>query len=115
MSSPITTHVLDTANGRPATGVAVSLERQLPGGDWQTLGSGSTDSDGRIGSLLADEAQVTPGTYRLNFDAGAYFAAQGTSTLYGIIPIVFVIEKPQAHLHIPLLLSPFQYSTYRGS
>ncbi|MCH7574874.1 MAG: hydroxyisourate hydrolase [Candidatus Marinimicrobia bacterium] len=115
MNSPLTTHVLDTAGGQPAAGVAVTLERQLPGGDWQTLGSGTTDSDGRIGSLMADETQVEPGVYRLNFNAGAYFAAQGTATLYGIIPIVFVIDKPQAHLHIPLLLSPYQYSTYRGS
>ena len=115
MNSPITTHVLDTAHGRPAAGIAVSLDRQLPGGEWRPVGSGATDNDGRLGSLLPDAPEIDAGAYRLNFDAGAYFSGQGMPTLYGIIPIVFVLPTPQQHVHIPLLLSPFQYSTYRGS
>ena len=105
--SPITTHVLDTALGRPAQGVDAVLERQR-------VGEGSTDADGRIKTLLAPGA-LASGHYRLTFDTGAYFAAQGVKAFYQQVPIQFVIEATGAHYHVPLLLSPFGYSTYRGS
>jgi 5-hydroxyisourate hydrolase len=107
--SPITTHVLDTAQGRPAAGVAVTLER---GPDWTEVGSGRTGEDGRLADLgAADE----PGPYRLRFDTGAYFEAGGTRGFFPEVTIEFRVERPEEHHHVPLLLSPFGYSTYRGS
>jgi 5-hydroxyisourate hydrolase len=107
--SPITTHVLDTARGRPATGVAVTLER---GPDWTEIGSGRTGDDGRLADL-GDPGG--PGSYRLRFDTGAYFEAAGERTFFPEVTIHFSVERPEEHHHVPLLLSPFGYSTYRGS
>jgi 5-hydroxyisourate hydrolase len=107
--SPITTHVLDTARGVPAADVPVTLER---GPDWGEVGSGRTGDDGRIADLGSPEA---PGAYRLRFDTAAYFEAAGTHAFFPEVTVQFTIEQPDQHHHVPLLLSPFGYSTYRGS
>ena len=110
--SHITTHVLDAAKGVPASGVEVTLELH-EGGSWKTIGSGRTDADGRI-NALGPEALPT-GRYRVTFDTGSYFATQGTSTFYPEVVVVVELADPAAHYHVPLLLSPFAYSTNRGS
>ena len=111
--SGITTHVLDTGHGRPAAGVRVTLERADARGSWTLLGSGETDADGRLRTLL-----TTPpgsGTYRLTFDTGAYFAAGGVPTFYPQVVITVCTTEADEHYHVPLLLNAFGYSTYRGS
>jgi len=112
--SAITTHVLDTSVGKPAAGVAVTLEKQ-EGGGWKTLASGATNADGRAAELLPSGATLAPGTYRLHFDAAAYFRARGVESFYPHVEIVFQVKDAAQHYHVPLLLSPFGYSTYRGS
>jgi len=112
--SPITTHVLDTARGAPAAGVGVSLDLKL-GEGWQRVGAGTTDADGRLHSLLPSDHLLAAGIYRLTFASGDYFAALGITGFYPEIQITFVIDSPDQHYHVPLLLSPFGYSTYRGS
>lgn len=112
--SPITTHVLDTALGRPAVGIAAVLEFFVEG-QWRPIGMGTTNSDGRIRDLLPAERQLTPGMYRLSFDTGSYFAATGTEGFYPYVLVVFELKSPETHYHVPLLLSPYGYSTYRGS
>jgi 5-hydroxyisourate hydrolase len=107
--SPITTHVLDTALGRPAAGVAVTLEH---GPDWTEVASGRTGEDGRLGELGEVD---TPGSYRLRFDTAGYFGAAGTLAFFPEVTVVFSVDRPEEHHHVPLLLSPFGYSTYRGS
>src|SRR5215213_7738158 len=103
--SGITTHILDTARGRPAAGVGVRLETRVAGGGWQTLGRGVTDGDGRLRDLLAAGAALTEGSYRLTFDAASYFAAQGEQGFYPEVTISFVVRDAAAHYHVPLLLS----------
>jgi 5-hydroxyisourate hydrolase len=110
--SAITTHVLDTARGRPAAGVAIVLERLADGA---ALGRGETDADGRLRDLLPAGAPVEPGIYRLVFDTGRYFTEQGSESFYPEVAIVFQVKNGGEHFHVPLLLSPFGYSTYRGS
>ena len=112
--SAITTHVLDTARGRPAAGVPVTLEMEAAGG-WTLLGKGTTNADGRISELLPNEAAIEAGVYRLIFDTGRYFASNSVQTFYPQVIVVFEIENTDQHYHVPLLLSPFGYSTYRGS
>jgi len=112
--SPITTHVLDTTRGRPATGIRVRLEVQ--GHDtWTQLGDGATDDDGRLRTLLPDDAPLDHAVYRLVFDTGAYFASLGVETFYPRVVVEFAVQSGQTHYHVPLLLSPFGYSTYRGT
>jgi 5-hydroxyisourate hydrolase len=113
-TSPITTHVLDTARGKPAVGVAVILEI---GGlnDWTELARGVTDADGRIGDLLPGNTTLPAGIYRLSFATGAYFRGLGVRGFYPEVRIVVQIDEPAQHYHIPLLISPYGYSTYRGS
>jgi 5-hydroxyisourate hydrolase len=111
--SAITTHVLDTTRGRPAAGVPVRLDRR-DGDHYAQVGAGATDGDGRLRTLLAPGA-LTPGVYRITFDTGAYFAALGTSGFYPEVNIVFTVRSGDEHYHVPLLLNPFGYSTYRGS
>ncbi len=106
--SAVTTHVLDTALGRPAAGVPVRLEQ-----DTRTLATAITDRDGRVGELGPTHLQ--PGTYRLVFNTAAYYAASGQTCFYPEISLTFILTDPDAHYHVPLLLSPFAYSTYRGS
>ena len=113
--SAITTHVLDTATGRPAAGLEVQLEFQEAHG-WSAAGTGVTDADGRIRTLLTAGTSPAPGTYRLVFNTGDYFARIGTpSAFYPHVIVVFQVVGGSAHYHVPLLLSPFGYSTYRGS
>jgi 5-hydroxyisourate hydrolase len=112
--STISTHVLDTARGRPAPGLGVTLERMVDGRA-EPLGSGRTDDDGRVRDLLATGGDLSPGTYRLRFDTGAYHAAQGVDGFYPEASVVFRVREADSHCHVPLLLSPFGYSTYRGS
>jgi len=109
----ITTHVLDTSRGRPAVGFQVGL--QVKSGEiWKTLGAGLTDANGRCAGLLG-ENQLQAGTYRLLFNAGDYYRELHLETFYSEISIVFEVAHPETHYHVPLLLSPFGYSTYRGS
>ena len=110
--SGVTTHVLDTARGRPAAGVPVALERAADSG-WQLVGRGTTDDDGRVSGLLS--SPPARGRYRLTFDTGAYFSTIGESGFYPEVSVTFVVEDGEEHHHVPLLLSPFGYSTYRGS
>ena len=110
----ISTHVLDTSLGRPAAGIRVQLERR-GGEDWRLVGSGEANGDGRVPNLLPEGAEVAAGEFRLTFDTRRYFAASATATLYPAISIVFEVEAGQTHYHVPLLLNPFGYTTYRGS
>ena len=107
----ITTHVLDTARGRPAAGVPVTLAVRS-GDRWSELARAATDADGRA-TLLADRADAS-GTYRLRFEIGEYFAAQRVDAFYPHVEVVFTIRDDHHH-HVPLLVSPFGYTTYRGS
>lgn len=109
----LSTHVLDTACGRPAAGVRVRLERR-GGGDWVAVAEGRTDGDGRLRDWLPDGGPGA-GEHRLVFDSGQYFADQGTSAFYPEVVVTFRVEDPGEHHHVPLLLAPYGYSTYRGS
>lgn len=113
--SSITTHVLDISRGRPAAGVAVTLEVQTDAGDWRTVGRGRTDADGRLKSLTGGGDDLIEGVYRLTFETGDYFAALGVETFYPLSVVVFRVRDAAGHYHVPLLVSPFGYSTYRGS
>jgi 5-hydroxyisourate hydrolase len=110
--SHITTHVLDTGSGRPAGGIAVTLHHR-DAGQWVRLAAGSTDADGRVKNLGPE--QLPSGTYRLEFDTGSYFAATQTEAFFPEVTVTVAVDEEQAHYHVPLLLSPFAYSTYRGS
>lgn len=110
----ITTHVLDTARGRPAAGVGVRLDHwQAPA--WATLGHGRTDADGRCRDLLAPPARLARGRYRLVFDTGAYFAGLALTAFFPEVTVDFTIEDVSLKTHVPLLLAPHGYTTYRGS
>lgn len=109
----VSTHVLDTARGRPASGVPVTLSLRGSDGSWSVLGRGVTDADGRIQAL--SEGALSAGVYRLEFDTANYFVQVGTSGFYPEVSIVFILQNPGEHLHVPLLLSPFGYATYRGT
>lgn len=117
--SAITTHVLDTALGRPAAGVPVRLERVAAGGTEiaaaSTIGFASTGGDGRVADL--GPAEVEPGTYRLVFDTSAYYQAQAGQEppFFPEVTVSFTVRDRARHYHVPLLLSPYGYSTYRGS
>jgi 5-hydroxyisourate hydrolase len=113
--SRITTHVLDTALGRPAVGVPITLERVPSGGEPIVLGRGVTDVDGRLRDLAPPGGALHAGTYRLRFDTGAYFRTQELDGFYPSVTVVFTVHDGREHYHVPLLLSPFGYSTYRGS
>jgi len=110
----ITIHVLDVSLGKPATGVPVLVEVEEVGTGWKQLGRAETDKDGRLRDLLGAVALVQ-GTFRLTFDTHAYFSDRKTSTLYPQVSVVFSVLDCDQNYHIPLLLSPFGYSTYRGS
>ena len=110
--SPITTHILDLANGRPAPGVGVELEAEQ-NGTWKSLGRKKTDDDGRVRDLMTGD--LRPGTYRLTFETGAYWRAAGVESFYPAVTITFIVTEGRAHYHVPLLVSPWGFSTYRGS
>jgi 5-hydroxyisourate hydrolase len=109
----ITTHILDTSRGKPAAGVAIHLAKS-EGGSFSVIGKGVTDQDGRCKTLLPAGALST-GVYRLTFDVAAYFAAQSVDTFYPTVDIQFEVKDAAGHYHVPLLLNPWGYSTYRGS
>ncbi|KAA9149129.1 hydroxyisourate hydrolase [Microbacterium lushaniae] len=105
----LTTHVLDAVSGEPAAGIAVTL---APAAATTPLAQGTTDADGRL--ALGPE-RLEAGDYGLTFRTGAYFAARGTATFHPSVTVTFTVDDSGRHLHVPLLLSPFAYSTYRGS
>jgi 5-hydroxyisourate hydrolase len=111
----ISTHVLDTTQGKPAKDVLVRLERQESPGEWCLLSSSRTDGDGRCPQLLAENETLHAGTYRLAFDTGSYYLVQKIQGLYPVVEITFQVRDGESHFHIPLLLSPHGYTTYRGS
>lgn len=113
--SAITTHVLDTARGGAAAGVHVLLERRGDNGDWQSISRGSTDHDGRLRTLYPEQQPLSPGVYRLTFDTERYFEAQGVRAFYPEVSVVFETMPGEKHYHVPLLPSPFGFSTYRGT
>ena len=107
----LTTHVLDIAHGRPGAGIAVDLS-MLQGGEWKLLKSVRTNADGRTEAPLLEGERLRPGAYELTFHIGSYFKAEG---FLDLVPVRFVITDPAAHYHVPLLCSPWSYTTYRGS
>jgi 5-hydroxyisourate hydrolase len=109
----ITTHVLDTAAGRPGRAIAIELERDA-GGSWQRIGAGVTDDEGRL-RTLTPAGPVAAGIYRLRFHTGSYFASQHMAGFFPVVEIWFTVADGEQHYHVPLLLSPYGYSTYRGS
>jgi 5-hydroxyisourate hydrolase len=113
--SAITTHILDITAGQPAAGIPVTLERKNHSSGWETIAEGMTDFDGRANDLMAPNEIFQPGHYRLSFDTAAYFAMKETDCFFPYITVSFVIRDAMKHYHVPLLLSPFGYSTYRGS
>ncbi|HUO86000.1 MAG TPA: hydroxyisourate hydrolase [Thermoanaerobaculia bacterium] len=112
--SGLSTHVLDTSRGRPAAGVAVLLERREADG-WRPLARAVTDADGRVGSLLPEGTALAAGDFRLTFALAEWFAGQGREAFYPEAAVAFTVRDPGEHHHVPLLLSPFGYATYRGS
>ena len=112
--SQITTHVLDTSQGMPAEGIKISLQKPIDEDQWETITSGTTNSDGRIADFLADDQVIAPGIYRMLFETKAYFEQSQTRSFYPYVGVVFEIFDTE-HYHVPLLLNPYGYSTYRGS
>jgi 5-hydroxyisourate hydrolase len=110
----ISTHVLDTSLGRPAAGVAVQLLRQQ-GSTWIEVFRGETNGDGRVPALLPEGTAPGTGAYRLTFDIGGYFQRRDAESFYTTIAIDFTLRGADSHYHVPLLVSPYGYSTYRGS
>lgn len=106
----LSSHVLDASTGRPAEGVAVALEERT-GDGWRAVAEQRTDADGRVRDL----GTPATGVHRISFDTGGYFAERGVPTFYPQVTVTFEVTDPQAHYHVPLLLSPFAFSTYRGS
>ncbi len=109
--SRVTTHVLDAVSGRPAVGVSVVLERREDA--WRPVAEAVTDDDGRIAHL--GPVDLAPGTYRITFDTAGYFASTAQTAFYPEVVIAFTLADAEAHYHVPLLLSPYAFSTYRGS
>ena len=113
--SAITTHVLDVSIGRPAAGVLVTLHRQTNDGLWEPIGSKKTDGDGRARDLIPEGESLMKAVHRLTFDVGQYFNDRQIDGFYQEVVIPFKVNDASQHYHVPLLLSPFGYSTYRGS
>lgn len=109
--SPVTTHVLDTSTGKPAEGISIRIYKQT-NGEWMKLNETKTNADGRTNGLLLEPDSINQGdTYRMVFETNSYFE----KCFYPYVEIVFHIEDPTSHYHVPLLISPYAYSTYRGS
>jgi 5-hydroxyisourate hydrolase len=111
----ISTHILDLVLGKPAKGMPLRLEKQGTAGDWRLLTSGRADQDGRCAQLLPEGDNLSPGVYRLIFDTASYYALQKVDVLYPVVEVIFQARAGDSHFHIPLLLSPNGYTTYRGS
>lgn len=116
MSSPLTTHALNTATGKPAAGLNVTLYRMSPNGDDELLKTTQCDDNGRIKDLIqSSKDEWRQGDYRLRFETRKYFSAFDVACFYPYCDIVFTVTDTTAHYHVPLLISPYGYSTYRGS
>ncbi len=113
--SAITTHVLDTSLGQPARGIEVFLSQRDSGGEWRELGSGITDADGRVGDLLRDDHRLAVAVYRLRFVVAPYGDRGDEASFFPWIDLVFQISEPTEHYHVPILLSLYGFTTYRGS
>ena len=113
--SAITTHVLDTSRGGPAAGVPIELEIRDWSGGWRRVGRGATDADGRLRTLMAAGEPLVAGVYRLVFDVEKYCATVGAASFYPRVIVEFTASDGESHYHVPLLLSPFGYTTYRGT
>jgi 5-hydroxyisourate hydrolase len=115
----LTTHVLDTAHGRPASGVAIELHALAAGGGRTLIASALTNADGRTDAPLLSPAEARVGVFELTFHVGAYFRRHGASTaeppFLDVVPVRFAIADAKAHYHVPLVVTPWSYSTYRGS
>jgi 5-hydroxyisourate hydrolase len=111
----ISTHILDLVHGKPAAAVAVRLEKQNDSGAFQLLASAHSDQDGRCPQLLPQGEDLSAGLYRLSFETGNYFTQLKISTLYPVVEVTFRAQEGESHFHLPLLLSPNGYTTYRGS
>ena len=111
----ISTHILDLVQGKPAANVSVRLEKQNSSGDWRSLTASRTDEDGRCAELLPENEEFTAGIYRLIFNTGNYFDLHNIVTLYPVVEVTFQVQEGESHFHIPLLLSPHGYTTYRGT
>jgi len=111
----ISTHVLDVALGKPAKDIAVRLERQESGGEWVELHSSRTNADGRCDDVLPENEVLRAGLYRLAFDTASYHLTQKVAGLYPVVEITFQVREGESHFHIPLLLSPYGFTTYRGT
>nr|XP_061796770.1 5-hydroxyisourate hydrolase-like isoform X2 [Nerophis lumbriciformis] len=115
MTSPLTTHVLNTAKGIPAANIALSLHRLDPASEtWLLINSGHTNADGRFPALITQQ-EFLSGVYKLRFETAQYWESTGEVSFYPYAEVVFTISNPEQKYHIPLLLSRFSYSTYRGS
>jgi 5-hydroxyisourate hydrolase len=112
--SGISTHVLDLARGRPAAGVVVRLSKEAEG-DWAEIAVGATDADGRVKNLLPSGEPLSAGRYRLRFETGEYHRVQGSGWFHPYIEVVFEVGDSAQNYHVPLLLTAYGYSTYRGS
>lgn len=110
----LSVHILNQQTGIPSKAVAVTLEKQSPAG-WDMLAKGQTDNDGRIKSLYPDNQDMQPGVYRVTFKTGDYFKRENLSSFFPEVPVLFTVTKMNEKLHIPLLLSQYGYSTYKGS
>ena len=111
----ISTHVLDLRLGKPAKDLPVRLERRDSAGEWRVLNLSRTDGEGRCTELLPEKEDLPAGLYRLAFDTAGYYRAEETQGLYPVVEITFQVREGESHFHIPLLLSPYGYTTYRGS
>lgn len=112
--SQVTTHILDTSLGEPASNVEVQLY-SYSNNEWNELGQGKTDSDGRVTNLIDSDQSLEAGEYKLRFEIASHYSSNNTESFYPFIDIVFKISAGGQHYHVPLLLNPFGYSTYRGS
>jgi len=112
--SQLTTHILDISIGMPAKDVPATLKFLQNEFQWVDLAEGKTDSDGRIKNLLGDDVKMEHGTYKLIFNTGEYFEREGIDSFYPVVEVIFRIDSDM-HYHVPLLLSPYGFSTYRGS
>ncbi|MEX5747972.1 hydroxyisourate hydrolase [Massilia sp. X63] len=112
--NPLSVHVLDLQSGQPTAGIEVTLE-QRNGTQWRELASGVTDAQGRIKALYPEDKPIAAADYRIVFKTGEHYRRQGKATFFPRIPVEFTVDAPTQHYHIPLLLSPFGYSTYRGN
>ncbi|CAN5405942.1 hydroxyisourate hydrolase [soil metagenome] len=113
--SAITTYILDTSTGKPGAGIPVTLERKTHSAGWQAIAEGITDIDGRLNDLIAPTEAFLPGHYRLIIETGPYYLMRDIACFFPHITLNFVVKDAMQHYHVPLLLSPYGYTTYRGA